>query len=415
MKIKLLFTCFAIVALLMVGSIPASASSSGQLIEQRIIIRYWEIVTINEGPDLIYIKSEPIIDSVEQLQAYKTARLDLLHEISETMNPEDLVGATVTFNYPIAYSEAVALATKYEFNLTYYEFIGTHGIQGGISELTGDSLEDREEQLKQVWPDFEIIGITMIQVSILVKQLLELQNELTVFLADIGPRELYEERSKGKSTGVTRQNLYYDLTKPLPPAAPYSLPSSTTHYTTFLLPPSTTPDTLLTTTYTTPVCTTDLLPPTPTTHPVPPISAKDEEKYHSPSVTLTSPNGGEILQGEVMVTWEATDLDNEPLLFALSYWNGSSWTLLGSEWETTTYLWDTTTIPDGRTYRIRVVASDGFLTGEDCSDAPFTIFNALQPEVEVGEFWSGGIQLILGLMVTYVGLILPRSRTQRQK
>lgn len=250
--IKHIITCFAIVTILTISSIPAAAPSSEQLIEQRIIIRHWEIVTIREGPDLIYIKCEPLIDSVEQLQAYKTARLDLLHNISNTMNPEDKVGAVVTFNYYLAFSEMVTLATMYEFNFTYYEYIGNYGNQGGISVLTGESLEDREELLKQhLGPDFKIIGITMTSGSIPVKQLLDFQNEPVVFLVDIGPPEIIIERSKGKPIGSAIPNLYFALTKSLPLST--SLPPTTTLYTTFLVSPTTIPSTPLTTPLTTPI------------------------------------------------------------------------------------------------------------------------------------------------------------------
>lgn len=255
-KSKYITTCFAIVTLFTVGSILGTAPSLEQQIEQTIIIRHWELVTILEGPDLIYIMCEPLIESEEQLQAYKTARLDLLHNISNTMNPEDEIGAVVTFNSPISFNEAATLATKYEFNFTYYEYIASPGSQGGISILTGETLEEREAQMKQVLgSDFEIIGITMISGNIPVKLLLEFQNEPIVFLVDIGPPEIYNERGKGKLVGSTIPNLYFVLAKSLP--ATTILPLTTILYTTYLVSTTKAPSMPLITTLTTPIANTD--------------------------------------------------------------------------------------------------------------------------------------------------------------
>ncbi len=199
---------------------------------------------------------EPLIESDEQLQAYKTARLDLLHNISNTMNPEDEIGAVVTFNSPISFNEAATLATTYEFNFTYYEYIASPGSQGGISILTGETLEEREAQMKQVLgSDFKIIGITMISGIIPVKRLLDFQNEPIVFLVDIGPPDIYNERGKGKPVVSSRPNLYFVLAKSLP--ATTILPPTTTLYTTYLVSTTTAPSTPLTTTLTTPIVNTD--------------------------------------------------------------------------------------------------------------------------------------------------------------
>ncbi|MFX1254099.1 MAG: Ig-like domain-containing protein, partial [Promethearchaeota archaeon] len=71
---------------------------------------------------------------------------------------------------------------------------------------------------------------------------------------------------------------------------------------------------------------------------------------------------------------------------------------LASGLTTTSYGWDTTTVPDGSAYKIRVVASDGTLTGEDESDAVFTIDNPNPPTVTVtypdgGETLSGTVTI----------------------
>ena len=96
---------------------------------------------------------------------------------------------------------------------------------------------------------------------------------------------------------------------------------------------------------------------------------------YPPTVTVTYPNGGETLSGTVMITWSASDIDGDPLTFNLSYWDGANWILIEASLTATSYDWDTTTVPDGSTYQIQVIASDGTLTGEDTSNNSFTIDN----------------------------------------
>ncbi|MFX1252361.1 MAG: S8 family serine peptidase [Promethearchaeota archaeon] len=102
-----------------------------------------------------------------------------------------------------------------------------------------------------------------------------------------------------------------------------------------------------------------------------------------PTVTITYPNGGETLSGSATITWMASDPEDDPLTFTIYYWDGGSWVEITSGLDVLSYDWDTTTVPDGSTYKIRVVASDGALTGEDESDAVFTIENPDPPTVTV--------------------------------
>jgi thermitase len=96
---------------------------------------------------------------------------------------------------------------------------------------------------------------------------------------------------------------------------------------------------------------------------------------NAPVVTVTYPNGGEVLSGTITVTWDASDLDGDSLTYSIYYWNGSAWIELTSGWTTTSYDWDTTTISDGEFYRLRVIANDGDLIGEDESDGSFIVDN----------------------------------------
>ncbi len=96
--------------------------------------------------------------------------------------------------------------------------------------------------------------------------------------------------------------------------------------------------------------------------------------------TVTYPNGGESLTGTVTITWQAsTDFWGHQVSYDLYYSpnGGSTWYLIATSLATTSYSWNTTTLPDGSTYLIKVVATDGQgLTTEDQSDATFEIRNA---------------------------------------
>jgi hypothetical protein len=94
-----------------------------------------------------------------------------------------------------------------------------------------------------------------------------------------------------------------------------------------------------------------------------------------PTVTVTYPNGGEILNGTKTITWDAFDINDDTLTFDIHYWDGSTWTSLATGHATTSLSWDTTTVANGADYRIRVTVHDGIFTEVDESNAVFTIDN----------------------------------------
>jgi hypothetical protein len=98
---------------------------------------------------------------------------------------------------------------------------------------------------------------------------------------------------------------------------------------------------------------------------------------------IVYPNGGEILNGTVIIQWmNVTDPLGHLVAYKVYYSDnyGALWTQLALGLITTSYFWDTATIPDGTSYLIKVeaVCSEG-LTSEDTSDASFTIQNAELP------------------------------------
>ncbi|MFX1563491.1 MAG: hypothetical protein ACFFDP_09305, partial [Promethearchaeota archaeon] len=98
----------------------------------------------------------------------------------------------------------------------------------------------------------------------------------------------------------------------------------------------------------------------------------------APVVNVTYPNGAETLTGIVSVSWTAVDPNKDPITSYDVYYsdnNGGSWTSIGTGLTTTSTNWDTTSVSDGDQYLIRVVAHDYELSGQDQSDAVFSIDN----------------------------------------
>lgn len=100
----------------------------------------------------------------------------------------------------------------------------------------------------------------------------------------------------------------------------------------------------------------------------------------APSVAVTYPNGGEVLNGTQTITWNAADLDGDSLSFDLWYSdnNGTDWNVLTTGVTSHSYAWNTTVYDDGTGYMIRVRAFDGQLQTFDESDNPFELDN-VQP------------------------------------
>ncbi|MHA2164427.1 MAG: S8 family serine peptidase [Candidatus Hodarchaeales archaeon] len=96
---------------------------------------------------------------------------------------------------------------------------------------------------------------------------------------------------------------------------------------------------------------------------------------HPPTVNLTFPYSNGPFNSSVLVTWDASDADNDSLTYTLSYWNGVAWTVITSGLTTESYLWNISNLPNGDYYKLQIIVRDGNLTGEDQSETPFEIFN----------------------------------------
>ncbi|MCD6467226.1 MAG: hypothetical protein J7L10_04830, partial [Methanomicrobia archaeon] len=97
-----------------------------------------------------------------------------------------------------------------------------------------------------------------------------------------------------------------------------------------------------------------------------------------PIVTVTYPNGREIVGGSINVTANASDPDGTVTQVTFYYSNnGTDWNLIGTD-NTSPYSvsWDTSSVSNGDTYLVRAVATDDDgATASDNSDGTFTVDN----------------------------------------
>ena len=95
-----------------------------------------------------------------------------------------------------------------------------------------------------------------------------------------------------------------------------------------------------------------------------------------PTVRVTSPNGGENLNGaSATFSWTAADTDGDTLTYALDYSkdNGATWIPLAANWSSTSFPVNPASLAGSNQALFRVTASDGFNTAQDQSDAVFTV------------------------------------------
>ncbi len=105
------------------------------------------------------------------------------------------------------------------------------------------------------------------------------------------------------------------------------------------------------------------------------VLARTGPSNHPPDLVITFPNGGEVLENQQTMTWTAQDADGDSLHFDLLFSpdGGESWLPLATNLSDPAYTFHTDKIPASSTALIRVVATDGFHTAVDESDAPFSL------------------------------------------
>ncbi|MBU2562632.1 MAG: DUF1573 domain-containing protein, partial [Nanoarchaeota archaeon] len=108
------------------------------------------------------------------------------------------------------------------------------------------------------------------------------------------------------------------------------------------------------------------------------LKAEKFVSVNEPTVSITSPLGGEEWHtGKHTISWNADDLDEDILSYALQFSdnNGLTWNTVVLDLNETDYNFNAGMInAGGNQYKIKVIATDGILTTEDISGT-FTILN----------------------------------------
>jgi hypothetical protein len=98
---------------------------------------------------------------------------------------------------------------------------------------------------------------------------------------------------------------------------------------------------------------------------------------NAPVVSLTAPNGGQTFgpSADIPISWSASDADNDALTYSVLYSpdGGASWVPVADGLTTTSYTLPAATVAGSQNAVVRVVASDGANSGQDQSDAPFSV------------------------------------------
>jgi len=105
---------------------------------------------------------------------------------------------------------------------------------------------------------------------------------------------------------------------------------------------------------------------------------------HAPEVTVTHPNGGEMLGGSFEARWNAGDADDDHLTFTLLYSRdaGETWQTVATGIGGGAYDVDAHLLGGSTEAMVKVLASDGVNTGADQSDGPFVLQDN-QPKVSI--------------------------------
>jgi hypothetical protein len=112
------------------------------------------------------------------------------------------------------------------------------------------------------------------------------------------------------------------------------------------------------------------------------VVAQRSASANAPTVDLTAPADGSSPSGPFQAAWTGSDLDGDSLVYSLLYSNdaGATWQTLATDLTGSSVDLNTDQLPGG-SGMLRVIASDGFLTGQDTSGAIDMPLHA--PEVQI--------------------------------
>jgi len=106
------------------------------------------------------------------------------------------------------------------------------------------------------------------------------------------------------------------------------------------------------------------------------VTVNNTSPNSAPTISLSHPQGGEILNGTVEISYSAGDVDGDELYITIKIsTDNTNWQdLISNSLNLGYYFWDTTEVSDGA-YYLKVIASDGSLSAEAKSDK-FSVSNS---------------------------------------
>ncbi|MBI2653248.1 hypothetical protein HYX02_00405 [Candidatus Woesearchaeota archaeon] len=112
------------------------------------------------------------------------------------------------------------------------------------------------------------------------------------------------------------------------------------------------------------------------------IKSEINVSQNTPNITITFPTGSEVFDKSFNITWNASDLDNDTIQYAIliSSDNGSSLSTIEIDYPNTTLLLNSSNFINSHEYKIKILATDGINTGNDTTGT-FTISNPVPPIV----------------------------------
>jgi hypothetical protein len=120
---------------------------------------------------------------------------------------------------------------------------------------------------------------------------------------------------------------------------------------------------------------------------------------NTPSLNITYPSGGEIIENPFNITWNGTDADGDSVYYAIliSEDNGSNYTTLDLDLNQSYYELDPNDYDSGNNYVIKLLGTDGINTGTNISSS-FSLGNPLNITT-LGTLYNSGTHYIFEFII----------------
>ncbi|MEK6984146.1 MAG: hypothetical protein AABX33_06235 [Nanoarchaeota archaeon] len=100
------------------------------------------------------------------------------------------------------------------------------------------------------------------------------------------------------------------------------------------------------------------------------VKSEVNRTINTPIVNITSPTNNQIFDKTFTITWNASDLDNDTINYAIltSSDNGATFSTLEIDYPNTTLTINSTKFINSNQYKIKILATDGINTGNDTTE-----------------------------------------------